>query len=68
MSISTGRPRLSAQCKPLTDSGEDLLKAVDKESAVDDVSSTSSAGSGASNLNGTITDNTCDSFELESNL
>lgn len=46
MSISTGRPRLSAQCNPLTDSGEDLVKTVDKEiGVVDDVSKASTASS-----------------------
>jgi len=44
MSISTGRPRVSAQCNPLTLSGENLMKTVDKEiGAVDDVSKASTA-------------------------
>lgn len=68
MSISTDRPRLSAQCNPLMDSGEDLLKTVDKERTADDVSDSSTALSGASKLNGDMIDKICDSFELESNL
>ena len=68
MSISTGPPRLSAQCNPLMDSGEDLLKTVDKERAADDVSNSSTALSGASKLNGAMIDKICDSFELDFNL
>lgn len=68
MSISTGRPCLSAQCNPWMELGEDLLKTVDKERAADDVSNTSNAVSGESKSNGAMTDKTCDSFELKSNL
>ena len=68
MSISTGRLRLSAQCNPLMESGEDLLKTVDKERAADDASNSSTALSGASRLNGVMIDKICDSFELEFNL
>ena len=68
MSISTGRPQLSAQCNPMMESGEDLLKTVDKERAGDDVSNSSTALSGASKLNEAMIDKICDSFELESNL
>lgn len=65
MSISTGRPQLSAQCNPLMHSGEDLVKTVDKESGVTDVGK---AFIGDSKSNEVMTDMTPDSFELESNL
>lgn len=68
MSISTGRLRLSAQCNPVTESGEDLLKTVDKERVADDASNSSSALSGDSKLKGVMIDKICDSFELEFNL
>lgn len=67
ISISTGRPWLSAQRNPSMASGEDFLKTVDKERAVDGVSKPSTV-SGTSKLNEVMTAKICDSFEFDSNL
>jgi hypothetical protein len=69
ISISTGRPRLSAHRRPSTASGESFLKIVDKEvGTLEDEMRVSIAGSGFSNSKGTIKEIIWDSLELPLNL
>lgn len=69
ISISTGRPRLSAHRRPSTASGESFLKIVDKEVGTsEDEMRVSIAGSGFSNSKGTMKEIIWDSLELPLNL
>lgn len=69
ISISTGRPRLSAHRRPSTASGESFLKIVDKEvGTLEDEIRVSIAGSGFSSSKGTIKEIIWDSLELSFNL
>ena len=69
ISISTGRPRLSAHRRPSTASGETFLKIVDKEvGTLEDEMRVSIAGSGFSNSKGMIKEMIWDSLGLSLNL